>query len=100
MDSPMKHGCCSQTSEQTPTGSDTQHDPDACPHKVLKESQTAALKDANAAHYTWISLPTLIAILDYSDFEPSIQAGPRINLATTSHAPPRPLSQVYCIYRI
>jgi hypothetical protein len=102
--SPMEHSCCAPTAQDeapaNPTSTSDQHDPDACPHKVLKESQATALKDGSSTHFTADQLPLLLTLLQIISFEPVAQIPQRIQLATVSKAPPLALTQKYCVYRI
>jgi hypothetical protein len=95
---PGAHNCCTHSPE-TSTAPDS-HDPESCPHKVLKEYQATALKDLSAASNTADTLPDLLAVIAFLVLEPVAQAQQAVSLATVSHAPPQPLSQVYCVYRI
>ncbi|MGZ0708800.1 hypothetical protein ACWPKO_10735 [Coraliomargarita sp. W4R53] len=105
--SPMEHSCCPSTQDAAPANSTSgtsstsdQHDPDACPHKVLKESQATALKDGANTHFTADQIPLLLTLLQIITFEPVAQIPQRIQLATVSQAPPLALTQKYCVYRI
>jgi hypothetical protein len=98
---PMEHGCCQSTQDEAPTDKGAPHDPDACPHKVLKESQATSLQDGSSAQsFTADQMPLLLTLLQLITFEPVAQISPRVQPATVSQAPPLPLTQRYCVYRI
>lgn len=96
------HSCCkSQSQDVSESGSsDSGHDPEDCPHKAVKDYQASQLKDVNAKQDFVTYIPALIAVLEFIWVEPVAQPSHTVSLATASLAPPVPLSQVYCIYRI
>lgn len=101
-DTHNSHSCCSSSSssQETPSAPNSQHDPESCPHKALKEYQAAAFKDLSATSNTIDTLPVLLAAIDFLVFEPVDEIWQPVSLATVSQAPPQSLSQVYCVYRI
>lgn len=96
------HSCCQSQSTDTPEeGSSTDgHDPADCPHRAVKDYEASLVKDATAVHDLVTLLPALMVAIEFIWAEPAAQPRHCVSLATTSAAPPIPLSQVYCIYRI
>ena len=93
------HSCCSQSSE-LPVDADQQqeHDISECPHRALKDYEATIHKDVAAMHDTVLTLPVLLALIDYSVFEPVELVA--VEQSTLSQAPPPSFAQVYCVYRI
>jgi hypothetical protein len=99
------HSCCPAQSSSSVDGSGTapasnEHNPDDCPHQALKDFQSTALKDVAALHDTLNTPPQLYSTVDTVVFETVALSFSKLDFSTASHAPPRPLSQVYCVYRI
>ncbi|MDQ8195893.1 hypothetical protein QEH59_15775 [Coraliomargarita sp. SDUM461004] len=96
----MAHSCCESTQEQSPANSNQTHDPQNCPHKILKESQATALKDGSSIHFTVQQLPPLLTLIQVIHFEPVAHIHQPTQLATIAQAPPLALTQKHCVYRI
>lgn len=96
------HSCCeSQKSDASANGStNDEHDPADCPHQALKDYQASLIKDTSASDDVSTLLPALMAVIEFFLDEPVAQSKHAVAVATASAAPPIPLSQVYCVYRI
>lgn len=96
------HCCCQSQSADAPTKGSTsgEHDPADCPHQALKYYQASFIKDTSASHNVSTLLPAVTAVVDFLLDEPADQSKHAVAVATASVAPPIPLSQVYCVYRI
>lgn len=77
-----------------------EHDPADCPHQALKYYQASLIKDTSASHDVLTLLPAVMAVIEFILDEPVTQSRHAVTVATVSAAPPIPLSQVYCVYRI
>ncbi len=96
------HSCCQSQNSDAPTNGSTsdEHDPEDCPHQALKDYQASLKKDTTASHDDSTWLPALMAVIEFILDEPAAQSKHAVAVATASVAPPIPLSQVYCVYRI
>lgn len=100
---PMEHSCCQAEAANTdsaPAKPEQPHDPDACPHKVLKESQATSVTDAAGVHFAPEPLPFILTLVQVITFEPVAQIAPRIQVAELAQAPPLTLTQRYSVFRI
>lgn len=100
---PETLGCCQSSRifpSESPTETGDDHDPEACPHKALKEYQATSLKEASNAYFSAEQIPQLLTVVAIIHFEPVAHITQRIQLATVSQAPPPALSVKYCVYRI
>ncbi|MGB0258375.1 MAG: hypothetical protein ACPGES_06985 [Coraliomargarita sp.] len=96
------HSCCESKNSDAPANGSTndEHDPADCPHQALKDYQASLIKDNSASHDVSALLPALIAVIEFFFDKPVAQSKHAVEVATASAAPPIPLSQVYCVYRI
>lgn len=98
----VANNCCQSqsTARSNPAQHNDDHNSDECPHKALKEYQANELKNAASMQDTFNCLPVLYALAQTLAFKVEAPVFSKASLVTASHAPPRSLSQVYCIYRI
>lgn len=96
------HSCCQAQNTDDPVNGSSggEHDPADCPHQALKDYQASFIKDTSASHDVSTLLPAVMAVIEFILDEPVAQSKYAVTVATVSAAPPIPLSQVYCVYRI
>ena len=96
------HSCCESQKANQPEGGShgVSHDPGDCPHQALKDSQASQAKDQVPIYDASLLLPTFLEVDELVWTESMALPKHAVSLATESVAPPIPLLQVHCIYRI